>query len=83
MRDDQWPDLHFEVPTRMPAMVAFGSPNEPAHYIASGRGEAWMRYQVTDAAGSRFAVEPNFRGVPGPSFTIVEGRRALILNPLP
>jgi len=61
-------DVCFEVPVPMPTMIAFGGKDLSTLYITSGRLQEWVRYKVPDAAGSLFAVETGFRGVPETPF---------------
>jgi L-arabinonolactonase len=61
-------DTYFEVPVPLPTMIAFGGPDMSTLYITSGRLQAWVRYKVPDLAGSIFAVETQFQGVPETKF---------------
>ena len=61
-------DIFIEVPVPMPTMVAFGGPGMSTLYVTSGRLQAWVRYHVPDTAGSLFAIETKFRGVPETPF---------------
>jgi sugar lactone lactonase YvrE len=61
-------DAYFEAPVPLPTMIAFGGPDMSTLFITSGRLQAWMKYRVPDAAGSIFAVETSFRGVPESNF---------------
>ena len=59
---------YIEAPVPLPTMVAFGGPDLSTLFITTGRLQAWMKYQVPDIAGSIFAVETAFRGVPETKF---------------
>jgi sugar lactone lactonase YvrE len=61
-------DRHFELPVPFVTMVAFGGPDLSTLYITTARLEAFMPGRVPDGAGSIFAVETEFRGVPEPKF---------------
>ena len=61
-------DLHFAVPAPISTMIAFGGPNMSTLYITSGRLEEYMKYKAPEDAGSIYAVETNFRGVPETKF---------------
>jgi sugar lactone lactonase YvrE len=61
-------DTYFEAPVPLPTMIAFGGPDMSTLFITSGRLQAWMKYKVPDIAGSIFAVETAFRGVPETNF---------------
>jgi sugar lactone lactonase YvrE len=61
-------DTYIDAPVPLPTMVAFGGPDMSTLFITSGRLQAWMKYKVPDIAGSLFAVETPFRGVPEANF---------------
>jgi sugar lactone lactonase YvrE len=61
-------DTFFEAPVPLSTMVAFGGPEMSTLYITSGRLQAWMKYAVPDIAGSIFAVETPYQGVPETNF---------------
>jgi sugar lactone lactonase YvrE len=61
-------DTLIEIPVPMPTMVGFGGPDMGTLFVTSGRLQAWVKYQVPDVAGSIFAVETPFCGVPETNF---------------
>jgi sugar lactone lactonase YvrE len=61
-------DLFFDMPIPITTMVAFGGPQMSTLYITTGRMEAMMPYETPEVAGSLYAVETPFRGIPEPYF---------------
>jgi sugar lactone lactonase YvrE len=59
---------YFEAPVPLPTMVAFGGPDLSTLFITTGRLQAWMQYKVPEIAGSIFAVQTPFQGVPETKF---------------
>jgi sugar lactone lactonase YvrE len=61
-------DVCFDMPVPIATMMSFGGPDLSTLYITTGRLEKWMPYKVPDVAGSIFAVETKFRGLPDTKF---------------
>jgi sugar lactone lactonase YvrE len=61
-------DFYFELPVPVVTMPAFGGPDMSTLYITTARLEAWVNYTVPELAGSIFAVDTKFRGVPETAF---------------
>jgi sugar lactone lactonase YvrE len=55
---------YIDAPVPMPTMVAFGGADLSTLFITSGRLQPWVKYDVPETAGSIFAVETPFRGIP-------------------
>jgi sugar lactone lactonase YvrE len=61
-------DLFIDVPVPITTMPAFGGPDLRTLYVTTGRLEALMPYETPDDAGSLYAVQVPFQGVPEPEF---------------
>jgi sugar lactone lactonase YvrE len=61
-------ETYIDSPVPLPTMVAFGGPDLSTLFVTSGRLQEWMQYRVPESAGSIFAIETEFRGIPETKF---------------
>ncbi len=61
-------DFHFETPTSVPTMVAFGGADMATLYIVTARLEHEYEIEESPLSGHIFAAHTSFRGVPEAPF---------------
>jgi sugar lactone lactonase YvrE len=61
-------DLFVDIPVPLTTMPAFGGSDLSTLYVTTARLEALMPYATPEVAGSIFAIETGFQGVPETPF---------------